>query len=251
MLKRSLVAAAMIAGALFSGPAQAACGKVTIADMNWPSATLMAHVDMIILKHGYGCDAELVPGDTIPTATSMIEKGEPDIAPELWSNAFAEALKKGVAEKRLRIAGRSLADGGEEGFWVPKYMVEKNPLLAPTSRTRRPSMRSGKPYSPRYPAMSNAPGVRIPSPRSRAWYQLVISVMRRSRSARCSGVRWVDTLCTVPFASSRVPLATRCAGLVRLPSPDFRPRAWRCGFCSSRGSSWLTCALRTSRDRPG
>jgi glycine betaine/proline transport system substrate-binding protein len=52
---------------------------VTIADMNWPSASLMANVDKIILKHGYGCDAELVPGDTMPTGTSMTEKGEPEI----------------------------------------------------------------------------------------------------------------------------------------------------------------------------
>ena len=60
----------------------------------------------------------------------MIEKGEPDIAPELWSNSFAKQLKKGVEEKRLRIAGKSLSDGGEEGFWVPKYMVDKAPSLA-------------------------------------------------------------------------------------------------------------------------
>ncbi len=129
-MKRLATAAALIAGVLLPGQAQAACGKVMIADMNWPSATFMANVDMLILKHGYGCDAELVPGDTMPTATSMIEKGEPDIAPELWSNSFAEQLEKGVAEKRLRIAGKSLSDGGEEGYWVPKYMVEKDPTLA-------------------------------------------------------------------------------------------------------------------------
>ncbi len=129
-MKRLVTAAALIAGALLPGQAQAACGKVMIADMNWPSATFMANVDMLILKHGYGCDAELVPGDTMPTGTSMIEKGEPDIAPELWSNSFAKQLKKGTAEKRLRIAGKSLSDGGEEGYWVPKYMVEKDPTLA-------------------------------------------------------------------------------------------------------------------------
>lgn len=110
--------------------AAAACGTVTIADMNWNSASLIAHVDRFILQHGYGCDAELVPGDTMPTGTSMVEKGEPDIAPELWSNSMKEALEKGVAEKRLRVAGKSLADGGEEGFWVPRYLVDKDPSLA-------------------------------------------------------------------------------------------------------------------------
>lgn len=110
--------------------AAGSCGKVTIADMNWNSASLMAYVDRFILRHGYGCDATLVPGDTMPTGTSMTEKGEPDIAPELWSNSLKAAIEKGVAEKRLRIAGKSLIDGGEEGFWVPKYMVDKDPSLA-------------------------------------------------------------------------------------------------------------------------
>jgi glycine betaine/proline transport system substrate-binding protein len=106
------------------------CGSVSIADMNWNSATLIAHVDKFILENGYGCDAELVPGDTMPTGASMIEKGEPDIAPEMWSNSMREALDKGVEEGRLRFAGQPLSDGGEEGFWVPKYMVDKDPTLA-------------------------------------------------------------------------------------------------------------------------
>lgn len=110
--------------------AEESCGKITIADMNWNSASLIANIDRFILEHGYGCEAELVPGDTMPTGTSMTERGEPDIAPELWSNSMKDALDKGVAEKRLRYAGKSLSDGGEEGFWVPQYLVDKDPSLA-------------------------------------------------------------------------------------------------------------------------
>lgn len=105
------------------------CGSVTIADMNWNSASLMAHIDQFILNNGYDCDAELIPGDSVPTGTSMIEKGQPDVAPELWTNSIKEALDKGVEEKRLRYAGQSLSDGGEEGFWVPSYLVEQYPEM--------------------------------------------------------------------------------------------------------------------------
>ncbi|WP_036829696.1 glycine betaine ABC transporter substrate-binding protein, partial [Photobacterium sanctipauli] len=128
MIKK-LSLALVLAGASINSYASE-CGDVTIADMNWNSATLIANVDRFILEHGYGCNAELVPGDTMPTGTSMIEKGEPDIAPELWSNSMKEALDRGVEEGRLRYAGASLSDGGEEGFWVPAYMVEKDPSLA-------------------------------------------------------------------------------------------------------------------------
>ncbi|WP_426415165.1 ABC transporter substrate-binding protein [Aestuariirhabdus sp. LZHN29] len=128
---KTVFATGLLSAVLASSPALAAdCGKVTIADMNWSSATLIANVDRFILQHGYGCEAELVPGDTMPTGTSMIEKGEPDIAPELWSNSMKDAIDRGVAEKRLRVAGKSLSDGGEEGFWVPEYMVKADPSMA-------------------------------------------------------------------------------------------------------------------------
>ena len=57
--------------ALLSNQAVAACGSMTMADMNWPSATLMANVDKIILEEGYGCEIELVTGATTATFASM------------------------------------------------------------------------------------------------------------------------------------------------------------------------------------
>ena len=108
----------------------AECGTVTIADMNWNSATLTANIDKFILTHGYDCKVELIPGATESVGTSMTEKGEPDIAPEFWANSMKEVLDKGVEEKRLRYASESLSDGGEEGFWVPKFLVDEKPELA-------------------------------------------------------------------------------------------------------------------------
>jgi len=51
----------------------------------------------------------------------------------LWISNIREPLDKGVNDKRLRYAGRSLSDGGEEAWWVPAYMVEKDPSLATIS----------------------------------------------------------------------------------------------------------------------
>ncbi|WP_318519046.1 ABC transporter substrate-binding protein [Photobacterium leiognathi] len=128
---RKLLAATVLLTAMSATQAYASeCGKVTIADMNWNSATLLANVDSFILQHGYGCETDLVPGDTMPTGTSMVEKGEPDIAPEFWSNSMKAALDRGVEEGRILYAGKSFSDGGEEGFWVPEYMVKKDPSLA-------------------------------------------------------------------------------------------------------------------------
>ncbi|WCN08381.1 ABC transporter substrate-binding protein [Marinomonas mediterranea] len=130
MKSKILLSLTIAMGASSAFAAHHECGKVTIADMNWNSASLIANIDQFILEHGYGCDAELVPGDTMATGTSMIEKGQPDIAPELWSNALKDLLEKGVKEGKLAIAGKSLSDGGEEGFWVPDYMVKEHPEMA-------------------------------------------------------------------------------------------------------------------------
>ena len=109
--------------------AQTECGRVSIAEMNWASAGVAAQVDKIILEAGYGCEVELVTGDTMPTFTSMNEKGEPDMAPELWVNAVRIALDAAVAEGRMVIAAPMLQDGGVEGWWVPKYIVDEHPEI--------------------------------------------------------------------------------------------------------------------------
>lgn len=123
-------AAAAVAALAWPVAAHAACGKVTISEMTWASAGVAAHVAGKILTHGYGCETELVPGDTVPTATSMSEKGEPDIAPEMWINSARLVLERAIKEKRVRIAGEILSDGGIEGWYIPKYMVDKRPELA-------------------------------------------------------------------------------------------------------------------------
>ena len=130
-MKRGFLTA-IAAGALV-GLASAAsaedCGYITVANMNWPSAEVLAHIDNIILSEGFGCSVELIPGDTMPTFTSMNEKSQPDLAPELWVNSLRIPLDEAVSEDRLIIAAESLSDGGVEGWWIPKYLADANPEI--------------------------------------------------------------------------------------------------------------------------
>jgi len=103
------------------------CGDVSIARMNWASAEVIAEIDNLILSEGYGCSTELVAGDTMPTFTSMNEKGTPDLAPELWVNAVRAPLDAAVAEGEMIIAAEILEEGGVEGWWIPKYVADANP----------------------------------------------------------------------------------------------------------------------------
>lgn len=103
------------------------CGAVVIASMNWQSAEVLAAVDQIILEAGYGCDAEIIVGDTVPTLTSMIEKGQPDVAPEGWIDLLPDVVNGGINDGKIVSTGPALSDGAVQGWFVPKYLVDANP----------------------------------------------------------------------------------------------------------------------------
>ena len=80
--KGALAAAALMTVATASLPVQAAdtaCGtdrKIDIAEMTWASAAALAHIHAHILEDGFGCNVEIVAGDTVPTSASMLSKGD-------------------------------------------------------------------------------------------------------------------------------------------------------------------------------
>lgn len=110
-----------------SSAALAECGDVTIASMNWQSAEVLGSLDQFILNNGYGCNANIISGDTVPTITSMVERGDPDIAPEGWVDLVPELLSRGIEEGRLIGAAVAISDGAIQGWWIPKYIADAHP----------------------------------------------------------------------------------------------------------------------------
>jgi glycine betaine/proline transport system substrate-binding protein len=64
----------------------------------------------------------------VPAATSLAEKGEPDIATEMWINS-APVYQKLEAEGKVKTVGNVLSDGGAEYWLIPKYLADKHPEL--------------------------------------------------------------------------------------------------------------------------
>lgn len=110
-----------------SAMAQEDCGDVSLVSMNWQSAEVLANLDAFILEHGYGCTPEIIVGDTVPSLTSMVEKGQPDVAPEGWTGLVPEVINNGVSAGKIELLGKSLLDGGQQGWWIPKYIADANP----------------------------------------------------------------------------------------------------------------------------
>jgi glycine betaine/proline transport system substrate-binding protein len=122
----STIIAAVIGG-LSTAASAAECGDVTIANMNWQSAEVLANIDKIILNAGYGCNATLVVGDTVPTLTSMTEKSQPDVAPEGWVDLLPDVVSRGLADKKIVSTSQALSDGAVQGWFIPKYIADAHP----------------------------------------------------------------------------------------------------------------------------
>ena len=124
----------LLGGASFASAAE--CGSITIASMNWQSAEVLSNLDKIILNEGYGCQADITVGDTVPTITSMAEKGQPDIAPEAWVDLLPDIVKKGTEEGKIVGVGSPLPGRRQSG------LVDSRNILPTPTRTSRPYLTS-------------------------------------------------------------------------------------------------------------
>lgn len=126
-MKKIVLAAAFSA---LAAPAFAQdCGEVSVAEMNWASASIISKVTEFLMTQGYGCDVTLVPSATTTAVTSLAENNEPNVVPELWVNS-APLYKELEAAGKAKTATNVFSDGGSENWWVPDYLVEAHPELA-------------------------------------------------------------------------------------------------------------------------
>ena len=105
------------------------CGDISIASMNWASAEMIAHIDLLILSVGFGCNATLASGDVMPDFSPEGEAPTVDLYPEIWVNAIQEPLDRAVADGDLFFGAKVLSDGGYEGWWIPKYLSDEHPQI--------------------------------------------------------------------------------------------------------------------------
>lgn len=108
------------------------CGTdrtIDIAEMTWPSAAALAHIHAIILEDGFGCSAGIVAGDTVPTSASMLSRGTPAVAPELWTSSIEDAWQGGIEDGVVVELGDAITDGTVEGWFIPRYLQEEHPEL--------------------------------------------------------------------------------------------------------------------------
>ncbi|MEM8786840.1 MAG: glycine betaine ABC transporter substrate-binding protein [Pseudomonadota bacterium] len=105
------------------------CGEVSMAEFDWQSAAVNAHIAKFVLEQGYGCSVSLVPSSTTSAIVSLAENGTPDVVIEMWENAAGGLLEMREAGS-VNFLTEVLSDGGQQGWWIPQYLVDEHPELA-------------------------------------------------------------------------------------------------------------------------
>ncbi|SDL75437.1 glycine betaine ABC transporter substrate-binding protein [Paracoccus chinensis] len=128
---RKILTLTALGAALAGAPAlaQEECGDLSLSNMNWQSAEVLAALDQFILNNGYGCNAEIVAGDTVPSITSLIERGRPEVVPEAWVNLLPDLVEQGKTDGKIVYGANSLSDGGQQGWFIPKYIADAHPEI--------------------------------------------------------------------------------------------------------------------------
>jgi glycine betaine/proline transport system substrate-binding protein len=96
--------------------------KVVFAGLDWDSNAFHTAVAQRIVRDGYGCAVDAIPGATIPLINA-VARGEVQVIMEVWKSNTPAGWTDGLAAGKLVEAGVNFPDA-TQGWYVPRYLVE-------------------------------------------------------------------------------------------------------------------------------
>ncbi|MCP4383499.1 MAG: ABC transporter substrate-binding protein [Hyphomicrobiales bacterium] len=128
---------ALAVGVFVAAPAvaqdsMAACEidrPVVFAELNYGSAQFHTAVASRIIRDGFGCAVDSIPGDTIPLING-VARGDADIIMEIWTANPAQAWVDAEAAGKTVALGTTFPDA-TEGWFVPSSIVTGADAVAP------------------------------------------------------------------------------------------------------------------------
>ncbi|CAI8917428.1 glycine betaine/proline transport system substrate-binding protein [Pseudomonas zeae] len=94
---------------------------VKFAGLNWESGMLLTDVLQVLLKDGYGCAIDTLPGNSI-TMESALGSNDIQVLAEEWVGR-SEVWNKAADSGKVVGVGAPIV-GATEGWYVPRYVVE-------------------------------------------------------------------------------------------------------------------------------
>lgn len=130
------IALALLCGAFAATPSLAQDAAkcevdrpVVFAGLDYDSARFHAAVAEFIVKNGYGCAVEEIPGTVIPLVNGLA-RGDADVIMEIWTANPAEAWVEAEKAGQVVPLGTTFPDA-VEGWFVPTALVSGPDAAAP------------------------------------------------------------------------------------------------------------------------
>ena len=127
-IRAALLALPLAAAALPAHAAGSWCaaGKpVRFAGVTWESGNFTSEVLRYVLKNGYGCQTDTVPGSTAATETAL-SRNDIQVWSEQWTGR-SEIVGNAVQAGSVKLIGDTLPGGTKEGWYVPDYVIHGDP----------------------------------------------------------------------------------------------------------------------------
>jgi len=150
----AVLAAALVTASAGTGAAQT-CEidrPVVFAGMDWDSNAFHTAVAEHVIRAGYGCETDRIPGSTLPLLTGMA-RGDIDVTMEIWKDNVTEAWNKAAAAGQVVDLGTNFPDA-VQGWFVPRYLIEGDPARG--IEARAPELRHVRDL-PRHKALFRDP----------------------------------------------------------------------------------------------
>ncbi len=96
--------------------------KVVFAGLDWDSNAFHTALAQRIVRDGFGCAVDAIPGSTIPLINGMA-RGDIHVIMEVWKSNTPPSWTQGVAAGKLVEVGVNFADA-TQGWFVPRYLVQ-------------------------------------------------------------------------------------------------------------------------------
>ena len=134
MLRHSIALAVgvFVAAPALAQDAEMACEidrPVVFADLNYGSAQFHTAVASRLIRDGFGCEVDSIPGDTIPLING-VARGDADVIMEIWTANPAQAWVDAEAAGQTVALGTTFPDAAE-GWFVPTSIVSGADAVAP------------------------------------------------------------------------------------------------------------------------
>jgi glycine betaine/proline transport system substrate-binding protein len=106
---------------------------VVFAGLDYESASFHTAVAQTIIRLGYGCAVDRVPGATVALVNGLA-RGDADVIMEIWLANPVEAWVRAQERGQVVALGTTFPDAAE-GWFVPRYLVQGEGARAPTLKS--------------------------------------------------------------------------------------------------------------------